>query len=129
MPYRPRLTVRSAIVVGLLLAGCQSSGSSYQSEPFTTGGQASEVHLIVQNRNFADVRLYALRRGRREILGTVGGKTDAEYDIDWDLSDPLQIEIDLLAGPTCFTRELLVDPGDIIELQIAPTFSQSAACR
>jgi hypothetical protein len=41
----------------------------------------------------------------------------------------MYIEIDMLAGPKCFTEELPVDPGDVLELQIASVFSSTAACR
>ena len=35
----------------------------------------------------------------------------------------------MLAGPTCTTQPLDVQPGDILELQIQSMFNQSSFCR
>ncbi len=59
----------------------------------------------------------------------VGGKEDAEFTLDWPITTPLRIEIDLLAGERCVTEELRADPGDIFELQIASVFHETRGCR
>lgn len=122
-----RATLALAAVV--LTAGCASSGRSVNARQPFTDASASTVRLIVQNRNFQDARLYYFRRGARMALGVVTGKRDAEFVIDWDFPDAMQIEINLLAGPRCLTEELQVDPGDILELQIAPVFTDTRGCR
>jgi hypothetical protein len=119
----------AALVLGLLTVGCGSSGPSSEGDPFAGSQRDATVLIIVQNLNFSDARLYTLVRGARKQLGIVGGKQDAEFTLPWSIPEPLQIEINLLAGPQCYTRELMVDPGDIIELQISTVFSQSSACR
>ena len=83
---------------------------------------------MVQNRNFADARLYTYRRGTRSLLGTVTGKTDRNFVLDWNQTDPMYMEINLVAGPRCFTEEMQVDPGDVLELQIAIDFSTTRGC-
>ncbi|MDX1492610.1 MAG: hypothetical protein R3253_00945 [Longimicrobiales bacterium] len=98
-------------------------------EPFTQVGRADSITLLVDNRNFSEVRLYVLRRGTARSLGVVGGKAQAEFEIDWDMSDPIRIRIHVLAGPTCTTEELLADPGDTLELQIDQNFMHSRQCR
>ena len=127
---RPLSRVRSlAFVCTIAMAACGAPRTPAQAEPFSaTSGRAATVRLIVQNRNFSDARLYAVRRGARTILGQVGGKQDAEFTLDWVLPEPLRIEIDMLAGPRCTTEEMQVDPGDILELQIDAVFSRSSAC-
>lgn len=118
------------LVSAVVLTACASSGTpGSEMEPFTQTGPPTTITIIVQNRNFADARLYVFRRGARESLGVVGGKTDEEFTLDWSFTDPIQIEIDLVAGPSCRTEELRADPGDILELQIDVVFSQSSACR
>lgn len=128
---RARLRATLALVAIALSAGCASSGRPLEGGgPFTQAGAGtSTVRLVVQNRNFQDARLYYLRRGARMALGVVTGKNDAEFVIDWDLPDLMRIEINLLAGPRCLTEELQVDPGDILELQIAPVFTDTQGCR
>ena len=134
MPVLASVTARSlrttlAIAVLLVTAGCVSSGRTVRGRQPFTDVRASTVRVIVQNRNFSDARLYYSRRGARMALGVVGGKSDAEFVIDWDFPDVMQIEIDLLAGPRCVTEELPVDPGDILELQIASVFTDTRGCR
>ena len=115
----------AALIV--ILAACTSPKRNDAARPFVEA-RPSTVRLLVQNRNFSDVRLYAERRGARKTLGTVTGKQDAEFTLDWPGQDPLQIVIDMVAGPRCTTAEMLVDPGDILELQIAVVFSDTT-CR
>lgn len=122
-------TLASAFVAASLAACASSPTPGSEMEPFTQDGPANSITIIVQNRNFADARLYVLRRGARESLGVVTGKTDEEFSLDWSFSDPIQIEIDMVAGPSCTTEELQADPGDVFELQIDVVFSQSSACR
>lgn len=125
MTSRATLSLISILVLG---ACASSSTPPPGGDPFGEPGEGS-IRIIVQNLNFSDARLYVLRRGARSTLGIVGGKTDAEFSLDWDISDPVQIEIDMLAGPSCTTRAIQADPGDIIELQIASVFRNSQACR
>ena len=117
------------VLAALTLAGCASSGGPENgSDPFGAEG-ARSVRLIVQNLNFSDARLYAITRGGRRSLGIVGGKSTEEFTLDWATPGSLQIEINLLAGPRCYTREMEVDPGDVLDLQIASVFTQTSACR
>lgn len=119
------LTLVALGAAGLGMTACASSGGDPGA--FDTV-RPTTVRLVVQNRNFSDVRLYTHRRGARTTLGTVTGKQDREFTFSWDMPDPMQVEIDMVAGPKCFTQEMQVDPGDILELQIAPVFT-STSCR
>lgn len=129
VPGRSALTATIAFVLVSLLAACGSAGPQAEGDPFASGERDESVRLVIQNMNFSDARIYTLTRGARRSLGVVGGKQDAEFTIDWSVPEPLQLEIHLLAGPQCYTREILVDPGDILEMQISAVFTDSAACR
>jgi hypothetical protein len=110
-------------------AGAGGEGQREDADPFASAAYPQTVRLIVQNRNFSDARIYVLRYGGRRPLGVVGGKRDAEFVMEWRMSEGVRIEIDLLAGPRCTTEELIVDPGDILELQIDVVFSRTSLCR
>jgi len=117
----------TAVTLALALAACAGSPQQGDTELFSEP-RPTTVRLLVQNRNFSDARLYTYRRGERRALGIVTGKQEAEFTIEWGFPDPLLIEIDLVAGPRCRTAEMQVDPGDILELQIAPVFT-TTSCR
>ncbi len=123
-----RLGVLVAAAAALVISGCATGNRADAPEPFTRA-RPSSIRVIVQNRNFSDARLYTYRRGTRQFLGSVTGKQDGEFTVDWNMTGPLAVEIGLIAGPKCLTREMQVDPGDILELQIAPVFTSSTFCR
>jgi hypothetical protein len=47
----------------------------------------------------------------------------------WDFTGGLRIEIDLLAGPSCTTELIAVNPGDDVRLEIMSDFSSTTFCR
>ena len=105
-------------------------GSAGNPGPFDraeAGEQRVSVH--VRNLTFSEATLWALSRSGRQRLGIVSGKGDAVYTIPWRTSQPMQIEIDLRAGPRCTTEQLQVDPGDALELQIELSLSNQPNCR
>jgi len=121
-----------ALAAAVAMAACSGFTPDPQApsaQPFTEVGPPTSITLLVQNRNFSDARLFVLRRGATLPLGVVSGKAESEFDLDWDISDPIQIRIEILAGPTCITEELLADPGDVLELQIDQNFMHSRRCR
>ncbi len=82
--------------------------------------EGARIQIEVQNSTFEDATIYAVWSGHRRRLGTVTGTSTAEYRLLWTHSVPLQIEIRLLAGRGCTTRQIVADPGDIILLEIRP---------
>lgn len=131
-PNRARL--RGVVLVGtatLLAGACGTPGRSVRVEdPFTVDRVGErEVRLHVQNLRFNDARLFAVMPGKRQLLGTVTGKSDAAFAIPFEIDSPLQIEIDLLAGPRCTTPTLPVDPGDTLDLRIDQNMERHWTCR
>ncbi|MCH1571319.1 MAG: hypothetical protein L7S64_08240 [Longimicrobiales bacterium] len=129
-----RTLYRSAPLVLLLCAGlsaCATGSADIAEDPyaFTSTNRPPRVRIVVRNMNFNDVRLFALSPSGRTSIGHVGGKQESEFEIDWRMSAFMSIEINMVAGPKCQTQEMQVDPGDILELQIAVVFQQTAGCR
>jgi len=109
----------SVLGVAGVLSGCGTLSPSV-ADPFA-GPEAdtNSIRIYVQNANFYDANLYAITSGGPERrLGTVGGKQDAVFNVPWTFSQDLQVRIDLIAGPTCTTERIPVDPGDMLEVQI-----------
>lgn len=130
MPIRSRLTVGLAVLLVLGLSACGGGRSQLNADPFGAASEGPQtVGIHVTNLNFQEARLWAVSTSGRQRIGTVGGKADAVYRIPWNFSQPLQIEIDLLAGPSCTTEPLQVDPGDELQLQIEVDLSRQTRCR
>jgi hypothetical protein len=111
----------------LLLTSCSSVPG--RESPFSGFGVGEEIRIEVRNLNFSDATLWAIGDGRRRRLGVVIGKQGATFTIPWRITQTLAIEIDLLAGVRCTTRELTTAPGDIIEVQIDLELRRSEFCR
>jgi hypothetical protein len=113
------------------LGGCASSTlASSGDDPFSQSTTAQQIQIKVVNLNFQDATIWALiSGGRRQRLGIVSGKREAEFTLPWRFSEPLRLEFDLVAGPRCVTEDLTVDPGDLLELQIASDFYATPGCR
>ena len=89
-----------------------------------------EIRIHILNLNFQDATVWAMvRDGHRERLGTVSGKREAWFTMPWRFSQPLRLEFDLVAGPRCRTENITVDPGDVLDLQIAADFFRTEGCR
>ena len=118
------------MVLALLLAGCGSGGSRPVGDPFTGGGGggSQQVRLRVRNANFYDATITAIGDATQRRLGVVGGNQTSVFTMPWEFASGLRVRVDLLAGPSCITDTIQVNPGDDIEFQIPPNLGQSGFC-
>lgn len=112
-------------MVGAALAGC--GGRQALADPFAPEADRA-IRIEVENLNFNEATLHALRDGARLRLGTVSGKGNAVYRLEWRQGRELRIEIDLLADGSCTTRPLHVYPGEIVRLQIQSRLDMDPDC-
>lgn len=123
------MKLRPHIALLLLALTGTACATSTRGSPFGSGPRGERtIRIEVRNLNFADATLHALRGAERVRLGIVTGKTDRAFDLEWTLSLPLQIQIDLLAGERCTTRALNVEPGEVVVLQIESDLRRSLDC-
>lgn len=100
----------------LIFADC---GTTHVRDPFEGANPASEqLRVLIENRGFNDVRVYALTSRGTQSLGTVGGNTQREARIDWRQSDAISFRLEVLAGRTYNTHGLSASPGDRLVLLI-----------
>ena len=94
------------------------------SDPFSGGGAAAaQIRIHIRNLNFYDATITALGDTGRRRLGTVSGNQSATFTMPWTFTGSLRLEVDLLAGGTCTTDAITVNPGDDVDLQIQSTTS------
>ncbi len=72
----------------------------------------------MENLNFGDATVHALRGGERIRLGQVTGKSEKSFTIRWNFSVPLEFQVDLVGGEACGIQPMTVDPGDRIWVRI-----------
>lgn len=132
---RPHARLAGALGAAALLltaSACALFGGGRSSaNPFEEKAAGSDqVTIHVRNFNFSDATVWTFVRGARDRrLGIVTGKSEGSFTIAWQFSEPLRLEFDLLASVHCLTEPLVVDPGDIVELQISVDSSQDPTCR
>lgn len=120
MSATARRTARPVLALALTaLLGACFSGYGRARNPFDPSeGAREDVQIRVENQNFNDVTLYALRGGEPIRLGDVIGKSSGSFSIDWNFSLPLEFRAELVGGGACNIRPLNVDPGDRIWVRI-----------
>ena len=94
----------------VVLASACASGQSrnpFEGEAGTVRGD--RIRVEVQNLNFNDATVYALRSSQRIRVGRVTGKTDQSFTIDWDTAQPIAFQIDIVSGRGCRTGVVTVD--------------------
>jgi hypothetical protein len=79
-----------------------------------------EFTIEVDNNNFHDATVYAVRGGLRLRLGFVSGFRTDTFKFRWSDGD-LRIEIKLLAVGSYYTQVMSVDQGDELQLTILPS--------
>lgn len=105
-----------AVAVVITLAGCSRS-----EDGAPTPTPLGETTVRVENQNWLDMTVYALRGTQRVRLGTVTAQTTRIFVLPASLAAARSVEF--IADPigsseTARSFELLFDPGDAIELVI-----------
>lgn len=124
MLCRARTLVLPAI---LLLAGACAPGGAMDTSPFRD--TAGPAHCEVQNNHRSDMRVYALRYGEAERLGTVTSHTRTSFELPraWvDQGVPIAIRVEAIGGTGRFTTERhVLEPGSVLELTVQDFLPQS----
>ncbi len=106
----------SVVAIALAVAGLGCAGRG-GGDPFLSQADA-RINIEVVNHSFQDATVHAVWPGQRRRLGIVSATNTANFMLPWTYNDMLRIEIRLLAGRRCTTRQIATDPGDIIFLEI-----------
>lgn len=123
---------RWILVLGLpglfLLASSCAAGSERETTPFNASG--GDVHAEVQNDHQLDVRVFVVRYGQTERLGTVTSHSRQSFELpsSWvDNGVSLALRVEPIGGRGDFTtREFVLEPGSVIELTVRNFLSTSS---
>ena len=119
----------STLVAALaLLVGAAGCGTTRALNPFAPpSASETQIRVTIENQNFGDATIHALRGGERIRLGQVTGKSEQNFNVRWNFSLPMEFEIHIVGGQGCRVRPIPVDPGDRIWVRI-PTELSLQAC-
>lgn len=117
------------LLLGVAACGAGGPFAGQAPDPFAGDSAAEEIRIRVRNLNFYDATLTAFTDTGRRRLGTVAGNQSAVFAVPWRSPGPLRVEIDLLAGPSCTTDDILVSAGQEIDLEIMSDLSLMPYCR
>jgi hypothetical protein len=106
----------TTLAAAALVAGC--AGKRSEVEAFPDPYADKDVKIFVTNLAFMDATIFGIANGGRTRLGRVTGKREHVFTLPMDFSSELYLEIDILAGPKCFTERMMVNPGDHLDLVI-----------
>lgn len=102
----------------MVTGGC-FSGWGKPADPFRPEESAGgEVRITVENLNFNDVTIFAVRGGQRLRLGDVTGKSLNRFTMRLSFSLDVSFEAFLVGNRGCTVRALPVDPGDEVWVRI-----------
>lgn len=113
-----------AAVLAFSATGCQTLAPNLFGEKRTQ----PTIRINVTNLNFQDATLHVIRNGERHRLGAVSGKASSSFTIEWRTAQAFQLEIDLLAGGRCTTRQIVLDPGAQVDFQIEVDIRRQVEC-
>jgi hypothetical protein len=111
------------LILGLVMAGCHSGSSADDTAPGPTRGPAT---LQVENQGFLDMTVYVLEGASRQRLGVARGNATTQLTIPEHLvrggAGTLKFFCDPIGGQGLpVSDEIVVDPGDTVELTIPPS--------
>lgn len=102
-----------ALLLGATLAACGSRTST--PNPFDRSaipgapGTEDPIRIEVQNLNFNDITIWAIRQGQRVRVGRVSGKSEETFRISWNVALPISFFVDAVGGRTCRTVQVSVE--------------------
>ena len=129
------MTSMARMALALALTGLTACASSRTSGPNPFAGEGGggssvedQIRVDIQNLNFNDITVWAVRQGQRIRVGRVTGKTDETFRIDWNLALPIYFVIDVTGGRSCRTSQVSVERNARVWVAV-PSNVGASPCR
>ncbi len=91
-------------------------------EPDTSAGPVNARTVVqVENRNFYDMQIYAVRFGERQRLGLATGTRTTTFELPahWTTGATVQfVASPVGSDQVAWSQQFSVKPGDVVRLQI-----------
>lgn len=106
------------IGVGVLTVAIAACGARQAADQGSAAEPAYEVTIEVENQNFYDARVYLLKFGRRERLGSVSGNGARVFSFRVEPGE-VRFFVDFIGSGEFTTRGMEVSPGDELVLIVS----------
>ncbi|MDH5803947.1 MAG: hypothetical protein OEZ54_02095 [Gemmatimonadota bacterium] len=122
-PVARYLKVSAVLLLLSTAIGCGSRTRSTSLVGSPRGDR--EIHVIVENQNFYDVRVYYCRGSHAVRLGAVSSSSQREFSFPWTGSE-LQLMVDFIGAGQLLYIPVSVTPGESIVFRIGATMHNRA---
>ena len=119
--------LRESIIAGLM--GLTIDAAACASHHASAALPLEPVVVIVNNSNYLDVDVFAVRGGSRTRVGSVTGLSSATFNVPahYALNGTLQLLVDPIGSDaTYLTDKIAVGPGQQLELTVAAVLRMSS---
>lgn len=114
----------------LLAAGCGGSGGTQAPVPAFDGDLSQVLTITIRNEQLDLARVTLWINGQRRRLGDVRGINSQTFHVPMSGRDPVRMSFDLTLGRSCVTRDVMLGPGESVEVRIPVNLNMMAAvCR
>ncbi len=119
-----------AILAALLAAGCGGGGGTSAPPPAFDGDQSQVLTITIRNDQLNAARVTLWINSVRQRLGDVRGMQTETFHVPMERSQPVRMSFDLALGASCVTRDVVLRPGEAVEVSIPVNLSMmQAVCR
>ncbi len=121
---RHAVVLTAALAVAALAGGCATGRSAAAADEWASTQAAPEnrATVHVDNHNWQDVDVFAVREGMKVRLGMVTSMTSGDFRLPEAFlvgSPNVQLSIDPIGSSSGYmTQSILVSPGQTVELRI-----------
>lgn len=118
-------------MLAFVVVTCSVCGGGRAVNPFdpsSASATGDQIRVAVQNLNFNDVTVWAMRQSQRIRVGRVTGKTDQNFTIQWNVAIPISFQIDPVSGRSCTTGLIQVDSNSRVRVTV-PSSMGLSPCR
>jgi hypothetical protein len=111
------------LAVALLAAGCGGGGGTSAPPPAFDGDQSQVLTITIRNERLNVARVSLWIAGVRERLGDVRSNQTATYHVPMQRREPVRMSFDLELGTSCVTQDVILGPGEDLEVRIPANLS------
>ena len=109
-------------IIALMLTLALPAACSSAPEPETSAGPVNARTIVqIENRNFYDMQIYAVRFGERQRLGLATGNRTSTFELPAHWTTGASVRF--VASPVgsdqvAWSQDYSVKPGDVVKLEI-----------